>query len=96
VQALLSDQDFGMYNVGTEVQTTINELCELILELKKSDLKVQYNPYSEDDARAMVKNRIGSKVKAEQDLGFKYKYELKEGLEKLIQWRIATGTDRDK
>jgi len=96
VQALLSDQDFGMYNVGTEVQTTINELCELILKLKNSDLKVEYNPYSEDDARAMVKNRIGSKVKAEQDLGFKYKYELKEGLEKLIQWRIATGTDREK
>ena len=96
VQALLSDQDFGMYNVGTEVQTTINELCELILELKNSDLKVQYNPYTEDDARAMVKNRIGSRVKAEQDLGFKYKYELKEGLEKLIQWRIATGTDQAK
>lgn len=96
VQALLSDQDFGMYNVGTEVQTTINELCELILELKSSDLKVQYNPYSEDDARAMVKNRIGSRVKAEQELGFRYKYELKEGLEKLIQWRIATGTDQAK
>ena len=96
VQALLSDQNFGMYNVGTEVQTTINELCEMILKLKESDLKVQYNPYSEDDARSMVKNRIGSRVKAEQELGFKYKYELKEGLEKLIQWRIATGTDRAK
>ena len=95
VQALLSDQDFGMYNVGTEVQTTINELCELILELKSSDLKVQYNPYSEDDARAMVKNRIGSRVKAEQELGFKYQYELKEGLQKLIEWRIATGVDQD-
>ena len=96
VQALLSDQDFGMYNVGTEVQTTINELCEMILMLKESNLKVQYNPYSDDDARSMVKNRIGSRVKAEQDLGFKYKYELKEGLEKLIQWRISTGTDRAK
>ena len=96
VQALISGQDFGMYNVGTEVQTTINELCEMILKLKESDLKVQYNPYSEDDARSMVKNRIGSRVKAEQELGFKYKYELKEGLEKLIQWRIATGTDRAK
>ena len=95
VQALLSDQDFGMYNVGTEVQTTINELCELILELKSSDLKVQYNPYSEDDARAMVKNRIGSRVKAEQELGFKYQYELKEGLQKLIEWRIARGVDQD-
>ena len=96
VQALLSDQDFGMYNVGTEVQTTINELCEMILKLKESDLKVQYNPYSEDDARSMVKNRIGSRVKAEQDLGFKYQYELKEGLQKLIEWRIATGTDQAK
>lgn len=96
VQALISGQDFGMYNVGTEVQTTINELCEMILKLKESNLKVQYNPYSEDDARSMVKNRIGSRVKAEQELGFKYKYELKEGLEKLIQWRIATGTDRAK
>ena len=96
VQALISGQDFGMYNVGTEVQTTINELCEMILKLKESKLKVQYNPYSEDDARSMVKNRIGSRVKAEQELGFKYKYELKEGLEKLIQWRIFTGTDRSK
>ena len=96
VQALLSNQDFGMYNVGTEVQTTINELCEMILKLKESDLKVQYNPYSEDDARSMVKNRIGSRVKAEQELGFKYKYELKEGLQKLIEWRIATGTDQVK
>jgi UDP-glucose 4-epimerase len=96
VQALISGQDFGMYNVGTEVQTTINELCEMILKLKESNLKVQYNSYSEDDARSMVKNRIGSRVKAEQELGFKYKYELKEGLEKLIQWRITTGTDRAK
>ena len=94
VQALISNQDFGMYNVGTEVQTTINELCELILELKKSNLKVKYNPYSEDDARSMVKNRIGSRVKAENELGFKYSYGLKEGLQKLIDWRIATGTDR--
>ena len=37
---------------------------EPILKLKNSQLKVQYNPYSEDDARAaMVKNRIGSREK---------------------------------
>ena len=83
-----------MYNVGTEVQTTINQLCELILELKQSSLKVRYNPYSEDDARAMVKNRIGSKKKAEQELGFKYKFGLREGLQKLIDWRILTGVDK--
>lgn len=94
VAALKSEIKFGMYNVGTEVQTSIRELCELILELKKSNLKVTYKPYSADDARALVQNRIGSRVKAEKELGFKYKYSLKEGLSKLIDWRIATGVDK--
>lgn len=94
VDALKSDVNFGMYNVGTEVQTSIKELCDLILELKNSDLKVIYKPYSADDARALVQNRIGSRVKAEKELGFKYKYSLREGLLKLIDWRIATGVDK--
>lgn len=85
--ALKSDVDFGIYNVGSEVQTTIKELCDLILKLKKSTLKVTYKPYSEDDARQFVKNRIGSRKKAEKEIGFKYKYELKDGLEMLIKWR---------
>jgi UDP-glucose 4-epimerase len=94
VDALKSDVNFGMYNVGTEVQTSIKELCDLILELKKSDLKVIYKPYSADDARSLVQNRIGSRVKAENELGFLFKYSLREGLQKLIDWRIATGTDK--
>lgn len=87
VQALKSNVSFGMYNVGTEVQTSIKDLCDLILKLKKSDLKVTYKPYSADDARALVQNRIGSAVKAEKELGFRYKYTLEEGLNKLIAWR---------
>jgi len=86
-----SDVKLGYYNVGTEVQTTIKELCNTMLELKKSDLKIKYIPYSEDDARQLVQNRIGSREKAERELGFKYKYSLKEGLQKLIDWRIANG-----
>lgn len=96
VDALKSDTKFGMYNVGTEVQTSIRELCETILDLKKSDLKVTYKPYSADDARALVQNRIGSRKKAEEELGFRYQYELREGLQKLIDWRIATGVDKRK
>ena len=87
VQALKSDTEFGMYNVGTEVQTSIKELCDLILKLKKSELKVTYKPYSADDARALVQNRIGSGVKAKKELGFEYKYTLEQGLVKLIEWR---------
>jgi len=94
IAALKADKNFGFYNVGTGVQTTIKELCDTILELKNSDLEVIYKPYSPDDARALVKNRIGSTVKAERELGFKYKYSLKEGLQKLIDWRIKKGIDK--
>jgi len=94
VEALKSDVNLGFYNVGTEVQTTIKQLCDTILELKKSDLKVIYKPYAEDDARQFVKNRIGSKQKAKQEINFEYNYSLEQGLQKLIDWRIAKGIDK--
>ena len=94
VLAVESDVTIGFYNVGTEVQTTIRELCDLILRLKGSPLQVVYKPYSEDDARQFVKNRIGSRDKAERELGFRYTDSLEDGLKKLIEWRIATGVDR--
>jgi len=90
VCALTSDQSFGFYNVGTEVQTSIRELCDLILQLKNSSLQVHYKPYSADDARALVQNRIGSRAKAEQELNFQFHYDLRQGLQKLIDWRLAT------
>jgi UDP-glucose 4-epimerase len=87
VNALTSDVNFGFYNVGTGVQTSIRELCDTILRLKNSDLKVTYKPYSADDARALVKNRIGSPLKARNEIGFEYKYDLESGLQRLIDWR---------
>ncbi len=87
VLALQSNVSFGFYNVGTEVQTSIRSLCELILKLKNSSLTVQYNPYSADDARQFVQNRIGSRAKTEIELDFLYQYDLESGLKKLIEWR---------
>lgn len=94
ISALISDTEFGFYNVGTEVQTSIKSLCDTILDLKRSSLKVNYKPYSADDARALVQNRIGSTKKAKSEIGFEYKYSLKDGLKKLINWRIETGVDK--
>mgnify|MGYP001324181502 FL=1 len=79
------------YNVGTGAQTSIKALCDAILNLKKSNLEVSFNPYSEDDARRLVQNRIGCPRKAELELGFKYKYDLQSGLQKLIEWRESNG-----
>ena len=87
VLALKSSSTDEFYNVGSGVQTSISDLCDLILSLKNSDLKVQYNPYNEDDARRLVQNRIGCPQKASQDLDFIYTYSLEDGLQKLISWR---------
>ena len=90
IACIESDVKHGFYNVGTEVQTNIKTLCDTILRLKNSDLKVEYRPYSADDARALVQNRIGSAAKAREEIGFQYKYNLEEGLQKLIDWRDTT------
>jgi len=94
VLACQSDKTDEFYNVGTEVQTSIKQLCDLILDLKESDLKVTYKPYSEDDARRLVKNRIGSNKKANEHLGFVPKYNLNDGLLELIRWREENPLDR--
>jgi len=89
ILALKSEAKDEFYNVGTGVQTSIRELCDTILDLKQSDLEVTYKPYSEDDARRMVQNRIGCPEKAKKELDFEYEIELRKGLQDLITWREA-------
>jgi UDP-glucose 4-epimerase len=87
ISAMESNKTDEFYNVGTGIQTNIKELCDMILDLKDSDLKVKYNPYDEDDARRLVQNRIGCTKKSEKDLQFIPKYNLRQGLQELIDWR---------
>ena len=93
VLSLESEVTDEFYNVGTGVQTSIKELCDTILDLRDSELKVTYNPYSEDDARRLVQNRIGCPEKAISDLNFKYQYDLRTGLKRLIDWRKAEASN---
>jgi len=87
LDALKSNIKFGFYNVGTEIQTSIKELCKILLRLKNSKLKINYIPYSTNDARQLVKNRVGSKQKIEKEINFSHKYSLEDGLKALISWR---------
>ena len=85
VCAMKADTTDEFYNVGRGIRTTIKELAEMILEVTGSDLEIQYEP----GGMTFVKNRVGSPVKAEKEIGFKAKVELREGLERLIEWRNA-------
>jgi len=95
VLALASDETDEFFNVGTGVQTTVRELCDTILRLKESPLQVEYRPYSEDDNRRLVKNRIGDTRRATDQLRFMAEYTLEDGLESLIDWRLEEGIDKN-
>ena len=81
--AMKGDTTDTFYNVGRGIQTSIKALTETILEITQSDLQIQYEP----EGTTFVKNRVGCPKKAEAEIGFKARVQLREGLEKLIEWR---------
>jgi UDP-glucose 4-epimerase len=81
--AMKADTTDSFYNIGRGIKTTIKELAELILEITKSNLQIQF----ESAGQTFVKNRIGCTKKTEAEIGFKAKIELREGIKELIDWR---------
>jgi UDP-glucose 4-epimerase len=82
--ALVSDVSDEVFNVGTGVQTTLNELCEILLRVTGSSLKPEYQ-----EARKVnnVQARRAAVDKAARLLGFKAQVKLEDGLRSLLAWR---------
>lgn len=83
VCAMKADATDEFYNVGTGVRTSIKELTELILDVTGSNLEIQYEP----GGTTFVKNRVGCPKKAAEQIGFTAAVELREGVQRLIEWR---------
>lgn len=81
--AMKSETADQFYNVGTGTSTSIKSLAEMILEITKSTLSLNYEP----SGLTFVNNRIGCPQKALDHLGFKASIDLKSGLQNLIEWR---------
>jgi UDP-glucose 4-epimerase len=81
--ALKSATTDSFYNIGMGTQTSIKELCELILKITGKDYEIQFEPTEQ----TFVTNRVGSTEKAKRDLGFEARITLEEGLRALIEWR---------
>ena len=82
--AMKSDKTDSFYNVGTGLRTSLKELAELIIELTECKLDIKFEERSQS---TFVKNRIGCPNKAEEEINFKAKLKLKDGLKELIDWR---------
>ena len=83
VAAMKADVADRFYNVGTGRRTSIKELAEMLLEIRRSPLPLEYEPAG----LTFVKNRIGSPRRAAEDLGFTARVALRDGLAALIAWR---------
>ena len=77
-----------VFNIGSDVETTILELAELILRLTKSDAGLTFIPYHEAYGADFedTPRRVPDVSKAAQVLGFRAEVPLQEGLQKTIAW----------
>ena len=82
MKADCADENF---NIGMGLGTSINDLVSMLLELTASSLTIDYRPQEQ----SFVTHRIGSIDKAERLLGFRATVPLREGLQSIVDWRIA-------
>ena len=85
ILAMRADCVDECFNVGMGIGTSINDLVGQLLELTGSTLKPDYRP----EAQSFVTHRIGSTEKAQRLLGFTATTPLREGLRKVVEWRLG-------
>jgi UDP-glucose 4-epimerase len=85
--AAQSDISDDVFNVGTGIQTSLNELCALLLSIMGSSSRPEHR---EARSVANVQRRRAATEKAERMLGFKASVSLEQGLRELIRWRQGT------
>ncbi len=79
---LAMDGKEGTYNIGTGIETSVNELLGIFAGLLSKEVNPQYS-----QARKGEVHRISlDGERARKELGFAPKYSLEEGLKKTIEW----------
>lgn len=86
VCAMKADTVDRFYNVGTGKRTSLKELAEMLLDLTGCKQGINY---AERSQATLVRNRIGSPVRATEEIGFTAEIDLRAGLQKLIDWRAS-------
>jgi UDP-glucose 4-epimerase len=89
VLALLSDVTDDVFNVGSGMETSLNQLAAALLRVMGSDLRPEYGP---ERAVNPVPRRLADTTKAERLLGFRARVGLRDGLSRLVEWWRANRT----
>jgi UDP-glucose 4-epimerase len=83
ILAAKADVTDEVFNVASQVETSLNDLAYSLAKVMGSDLKPEYGPERKVNP---VQRRLADASKAKQLLGFEAEVSLEEGLSRLVQW----------
>jgi nucleoside-diphosphate-sugar epimerase len=83
VLALASEASDEVANIGSGVETSLNDLARLLAQVMERDLVPVYGPARSVNA---VSRRLASTTKAQRLLGFEATVPLDDGLRRLVTW----------
>jgi len=86
ILALKSDANDEVFIIANGTETSLEELCFLLLKAMKSDLMPKYKPISEDRKKVEVKKHLADISKAKYVIVFKPEVSSDQGLRKLVSW----------
>ena len=77
-----------VFQIATNLETTVNEISLLIKELVEKNTDIQVEIVHSEFRKGDVKRNYSDISKAKKFLGFSPKVDLKEGLEKTLNWFV--------
>ena len=86
ISALKAEVSNNVFNVAFGKETSLEELCYLLLDAMKSDLKPNYIPIPSDRNKVEVMRRLADTTKAKQMMDFQAQVPIKQGLIQLVNW----------
>ena len=86
ILALKADAKDDVFNVASGIETSLEELCFVLLDVMGSKLKPKYVQISDDRKKVEVHRRLADTSKASEKIGFRAGVSLSDGLHRLVAW----------
>ena len=86
VLAMKADASDAVFNVASQRETSLRQLCETLLGAMGSQLEPKHVPLPAERKAVEVRRRLADTTKAKRLLGFEAQVPLEEGLVRLVRW----------
>jgi UDP-glucose 4-epimerase len=86
VLAMKSDATDEVFNVASQRETSLRQLCDAMLAAMGSRLEPKHVPLPAERKAVEVRRRLADTSKAKRQLGFEAQVSLEEGLRRLVRW----------